>query len=143
MVVAVAAALGGLEVVGLRGLYGAQARAAAHHVHHEGGQLRCGKVAYAFLLEAHAGRRRRCHHGFAGGGAAVHHIDGRHFAFGLEHHHACGLPGLELGQSLEYFRLGGDGVAEVAVHAVADGCVGDGFVALHQSYFFFHSCCGG
>ena len=51
MVVAVAAALGGLKIVGLRGLDVAETGTSAHHVDDEGGELGRGYVAYAFLFE--------------------------------------------------------------------------------------------
>ena len=54
VVVAVAAALRGLEIIGLRGLDGAETGAAAHHIYYKGGQLGCGDIAYAFLHQADA-----------------------------------------------------------------------------------------
>ncbi len=55
VVVTVAAALGGLEVVRLAGLDGAEAGAAAHHVHDDAGQLGAGYVADALLLQGDSG----------------------------------------------------------------------------------------
>ncbi len=55
MIVAVAAAFGSLEIIGLRGLYGAETRAATHHIHYQSGQFGCGYVAYTFLFETHTG----------------------------------------------------------------------------------------
>ena len=125
------AAFDSLEIVGLRRLDGSKSGTATHYIDNQCRQLGGGDIGNAFLLEAHARRRRRCHHGFARGGTAVYHVYGRHFAFGLEHDHAGGFPGLELGKSLENFALGGDGITEVTVDAVADCGVGYGFVALH------------
>ena len=138
MVVAVAAAFGGLEIVGLRRLYRAEARAAAHHVDNQRRQLRGCQVAYAFLLEAHARRRRRRHHGAARGSAPVYHINSGHFAFGLQHGHARGLPRHKLGKRLEHLALRSYRVAEIPVDTVAHRRMGDGFVALHK-FHFFHS----
>ena len=56
VVVAVAAALGGLKIVGLRGLDGAETGTSAHHVDDEGGELGRGYVGYAFLFETDARR---------------------------------------------------------------------------------------
>jgi hypothetical protein len=55
-IVAVASALGRLEVVGLRWSYVAEAGAPALHVYDDGGQFIAGEIGYAFLLEAHARR---------------------------------------------------------------------------------------
>ncbi len=138
VVVAVAAALACLEVVGLRGVNGAKAGTAAHHVDHQRGHLARGHVAHALLHQAEARARCGCEHGLAACGAGIHHVDCRHLALGLHHHHASGVPGLLLLQGLEHLALRGYGVTEVAVGAIADCRHGQRLVALHQCYFIIH-----
>ena len=139
LVVAVASAHGGLQIVALAGLYGAQAWASALHVDDQGGYFAHGHVRHALLHQGHAGARRGCHDAFAAAAASVEHVDGGHFAFGLQHDHAGGLPRLQQAQRFEYLRLGCDGVAEESVAAAAYGGVGDGFVAFQQHIFVvFH-----
>ena len=139
MVVSVSASLGGLEIVGLAGLDGAQTGSATHHVDDEAGQLGAGDVGDAFLLEADAGAGRGGHDHLSAAGSSIYHIDGRHFTFRLQDHHAGGFPRLLLGQRFQNFRLRGDRVAEVTVRANPDGGVGDGLVSLHKNDFFCHN----
>ena len=126
-----AAALYGLEVVGLAGLDGTEARAAARDVDYERRKLGSGHVGYTLLHKADAGAGRGGHDALARGSTAVDHVDGCHFALGLQHHHAGGLPGLLGSEGFEHLRLRSDGIAEIAVGAAAYGGMGDGFVALH------------
>ena len=133
-VVAIPAATGGLVVVALAGLDGAQARAAAHAVDDDAGQLGARHVADALLLQADAGRGGRGHGPHAGAGGAVHHVDGRNLRLRLQEHAArLGQMG---GHILRDLALRRDGIAEEAVAAGADGGLGDGFISFPK--FFFH-----
>ena len=82
-VIAVAAAAGGLIIIPLRGLDGAQPGTAAHHIDNDGGQLRAGHIGNPFLLEADAGAGRRGNGAGARAGRAVDHIDGGKLRLGL------------------------------------------------------------
>ena len=135
VVVAVAAAARGLVVVALRGLNGAQSRATALHVHNHAWHFSACHITNAFLHQGNADARRRGHHALARSAAAIEHIDGGHFAFCLQHHHASGLPWFEFGKGFKHLALRGDGIAEVTVASAADGSVGNGLVALHQEHF--------
>ena len=124
------------EVIGLRRLDAAEARAAALDVDDQRGQIRARQIRDALALERDAGAGRGGHGELAGGRDAVDHVDGRDLTFRLEEHaadlrHALGHIGRDL-------RLRGNGVAEVMAAAAADGGFCDGLVALHQ-YFFLHS----
>ena len=136
MIVAVAASLGGLEIVTLAGLDGAETGASAHNVDDQRRKLAGGDIADSFLHEADARRRARRQHGLAGRCAAIDHVDGRNFALGLQDNHARGFPRHKLFEGFEDLALRGDGVAEIAVGAITDGGVGQHFVALHQPHFF-------
>ena len=114
MIVAVAASLGGLEIVTLAGLDGAETGASAHNVDDQRRKLAGGDIADSFLHEADARRR----------------------ALGLQDNHARGFPRHKLFEGFEDLALRGDGVAEIAVGAITDGGVGQHFVALHQPHFF-------
>ncbi|MPN37126.1 hypothetical protein SDC9_184642 [bioreactor metagenome] len=83
-VVAVAAAAGGLEIVALSRLNGAQARTAAHAVDDDGGQLSARKIGDALLLQGNAGGRGGGHGPHTGTRGAVHHVDGGHLRLGLD-----------------------------------------------------------
>ena len=131
-----AAALDGLEIIGLAGLDGSQSGASAGHVHDEGGQFGAGHVGNAFLHEADARGGGGGHDALAGSGAAIDHVDGCNLTFGLEHHHAGGFPGFLRGQGLQDLRLRRDRVAEISVATAADGGMGNGFIAFHQGDFF-------
>ncbi len=139
LVVAVATALAGLEIVALRGLDRTQTRAAALAVDHQARKLGTGQVAQPLGHERDAGARRRGHHPLTGRGTAVDHIDRRDLRFGLEHHHARAFPRLELHEGLHHLRLRSDRVAEITVATVANRRVGDHLVAFHQFYLFLHS----
>ena len=133
-VIAVAAAAGGLIVIALAGLNGAQARTAAHAVDDDAGQLGAGDVCNALLFQADAGGGGRGHGPHAGAGGAVHHVDGRNLRLRLQEHAArLGQMG---GHILRDLALRRDGIAEEAVAAGADGGLGDGFISFPK--FFFH-----
>ena len=129
-VVAVAAATGGLVVVTLSGLDGAQAGTAAHAVDDDSRDFRACQICNALLLQADAGRGGGGHGPHAGAGSAVNHVDGRNLGFGLDEHTA--RLGQVHGHVLGDFALGRDGITEEAVAAGADGSLGDGFVTLPQ-----------
>ena len=135
-VVAVAAALDGLEIIRLAGLDGSESRAAAHAVEHNAREFGSGDVGHAFLHEGDTRAGRRRHDALAGACAAVDHVDGSQLALCLKHHHAGGLPGLLGGKGFEDFALRGDRVSEISVAAAADGSEGDGLVAFDKTYFF-------
>ena len=137
VVVAVAAAAGGLVVVALGRLDGTEARTAALHVHDEAGDFGTGHIADTLLHQSDARRCRRGHHAFARTAAAVEHVDGGHFAFGLHDHHARGLPWLQLGERFEHLTLGSNRITEVAVAAAADGGACNGFVTFEKQDFVF------
>ena len=137
-VVAVSAAAGGLIVVRLGGLDGAEARAAADDVDDQAGKLRAGDVADALLLEGHARAGGAGHGARAGAGRAVDHVDGRDLALGLDERAA------HLGQALAHIlgdlALGRDGVAEIVAAAGLHGGFRDGLVALHHLSVHTHAC---
>ena len=123
-----AGAARGLEIIGLAWLYGAKARAAAHHVDDDAGQLRAHHVAEPLLLEADAGGGGGGHGPLADGGRAVDHVDGGHFAFRLHEHAArFGHPAAHVFGDLV---LGRDGVAEIGPAARADGGLGNRLIAF-------------
>ena len=130
-VITVAAALGGLEVVALAGLDGAEAGAAAHDVHDDAGQLGGGYVADALLLEGHAGGGGAGEDARAGAGSAVDHVDGADLALGLQE--AAADLRHARGHVLGYLRLRGYRVAEEVAAAGADRGFSYGFAALHKS----------
>ena len=136
MVVAVAAALGALEVVALGGLDVAETGAAAHDVEDHAGQLGAGAVGNALLLQADSGAGGRGDDARAGTGGAVHHIDRRDFALGLEE--ASSDLGHAGGHVLRDLGLRGDGVAEEETCAGANGGLGDRFGPLHKSQCHSH-----
>ena len=131
VVVAVAAALGGLEIVALGGLDVAEAGTAAHDVQDHAGQLSAGDVGDALLLQGDAGAGRRGDNAHAGTGSAVHHVDGRHFALGLQE--AAADFGHTGGHVFGDLSLRGNGVAEEETCAGANGSLGDRFGPLHES----------
>ena len=83
-IVAVSAAACGLEIVRLRRLNGAEARAAAHHVDDHAGQFASGDVADAFLHKGNTGGRGAGGDAGAGAGRAVEHVNSCNFRFGLK-----------------------------------------------------------
>ena len=105
---------------------------AAHDVGDHAGQLRAGHVADAFLHQADAGTARRRHGAHAGGGGAVQHVDGGHFALGLQKD-AAGLRHVERGG---FGNLAGrrDGIAVEGAAAGQNRALHDGFVALDQLF---------
>ena len=135
MIIAVAAALGGLPIVGLCRLDAAQARAAPLHIDNQGGQVAAGNVRDPLGLQADAGRGGGGHGTDSRSGSPQHHVDGGHFGFRLE----IGAPyfGHPFGHIRRQFRLGRDGVTEEMAAARLDSGLGQGFVALHQ-YLFRH-----
>ncbi len=135
--IAVRASLAGLEIVALRGLYGAQSRASALAVDYKARQLACGQITHSLAHQADARARRRSHDALARGGSAVNHIDRRQFRFGLKDHHPRGLPRFELHEGLHNFGLRRNGVSEITVATATYGSMGDHLVAFHQSHLFF------
>ena len=129
-VVAVAVALGRLEVVGLAGRDRPEPRAAAHHVDQDAREARAGEVAHRLGHQADARARARDQHPRAGRRGAQRHVDRRELALGLDEHPA--LLGHPAGHPLEQLGLGRDRVAEVGVAAGRDRRLGDRLVALHQ-----------
>ena len=133
--VTVTAALGGLEVVGLRGLDTAETGAAALDVDHQRGEIGAGQVGQALALEGDSGGGGGGHDAGAGGGHAVDHVDGGNLGLSLEEHAA------DLGETLGHvgrdLGLGGDGVTEVVAAARDDGGLRDGLVTLHK-YLICH-----
>ena len=129
-VVAIPAAPRRLEVVGLRGLYAAQPRSAAHDVDDDARQLGAGDVGDALLLERDPRRRRRGHHPGPAAAGPIDHVDGRDLTLGLDEH------ATDFGQLRRHvFRqlgLRGDRVAEERPAPGPDGCRPDDLVALHQ-----------
>ena len=87
-VVAVAAALGGLEIVGLGGLDGAETRTAAHDVDAQSGQLGACNIGKTLLHQGESRGGGGGHHSFSGSGTGIHHIDGGQLALGLQHNHS-------------------------------------------------------
>ena len=131
MIVAVAAALDALKVVALGGLDIAQTGAAAHDVQNDAGYLSAGAVGDALLLQADAGRGGRGDDARAGTGSAVHHIDRRHFALGLQV--AAADLGHTGGHILRNFCLRSNGVAKEETGAGSNGSLRDRFGPLHKS----------
>ena len=127
---AVAGGLGGLQVILLGGLDGAEAGAAALHVHDHRRQLGGGEVGYALALEADAGAGGAGHRPHAGAGGAVDHVYGGHFALALDEHAADFRQAP--GEILRQLGLGRDWIAGEKAHARADGGLADGLVALHE-----------
>ena len=138
VVVAVAAAARGLEIVALTGLDSSQAGAATLHIDNDAGYLGAGHIGNALLHERYAGARRGGQHPLAGASAAIEHIDGGHLALSLQDHHARGLPGLEGREGLNDFGLWCDGIAEEAIGPTPYGSAGKGLVAFHKHYVLFH-----
>ena len=117
--VAVTAALDGLEVVALRGTDIAQARAAA------------------FLHQRDAAAGRRSHGRDAAGAGAQQHVDGGHFAFGL--HELAAAFGQPEGHGLGDLVLRRDGIAEIAAAAGVQGAKGHSFIALDENAVVTHA----
>ena len=142
IVVAVATAAGGLEIVTLRGLDGAQSGTASLHVDHHSGNLRTCHVGDALLHQRHTGTRRGGDDALACARPAMHHVDSRHLALRLQHHHAGGLPGLEQGERLYNLTLWCDGIAEEAIRPTSYTGMGYRLIAFHQCHFLFlcHCC---
>ena len=130
VVIAVAAALGGLEVVALGGLDIAEAGAAAHHVDDNAGDLRGSAGGNAFLLQGDSGGGRGGHGSGAGAARAVDHVDGRQLRFGLQE--AAAYLGHPAGHVLGNIVLRGDGIAEEKAAARLDCGFGNGLATLHQ-----------
>ncbi len=102
MIVAMTATFHSLEIIGLRGLDGAETRTSAHNVQYQCGQ-RCRRyIGDTLLLEADARRGGGGHHCFSAGSTAINHVDGRHLGFCLEHYHAGGLPWHQLLEGFEH-----------------------------------------
>jgi hypothetical protein len=133
--IAVAAAFAGLEIVALRRLDRTQARAAALAIDDQAGQLGARQVAQPLGHQADAGAGRGGHHPFSGRCAAVDHVDRRDLRLGLQNDHARGLPRFEFHEGFHHLRLRSDGVSEISVATVANGRMGDHFVAFHQFHF--------
>ena len=137
VVVAITTAARSLEIVALRGLDGTQSGAATLHVYKHARQLGTSHVGNAFLHQGNTRRRRRGKHLLTCTGTAVDHVDGCHLALGLQHHHAGGLPRLQLGERLNHFTLRSDRIAEISVSTATNGCMGYRLIAFHQYNFFF------
>ena len=131
MIVTVAAALDALEIVALRSLDVAQTGAAAHDVQDHAGQLGAGAVGNALLLQADAGAGGGGDDAGTGTGCAVHHVDGRNLALGLEE--AASDLRHTGGHVLGNLGLRSDGIAEEEARAGTNGGLGDCFASLHQS----------
>ena len=131
-VVAVAAAPGGLIVVALGGLDGAQAGAAAHHVHDDSGKLCTAHVGDAFLLQGDSGGGGGGHNPHATAGSAVDHVDGGNL--GLSLNKAAAHLRQVQGEIFRNLVLRGDGIAEEVFAAGANGGLGNGFVAFPQLF---------
>src|SRR5512136_151645 len=126
-----AAAAGGLEVVGLGGADAAQPRTAAAHVDDDRRKLVRSEVRDSLLLQADARAGGGSHGSDAGQAGSVNHVDGGEFAFGLDER-APFLPTQILRHVLGELILRGNGVAEVALATSADGGLADDGVASHK-----------
>ena len=131
MIVTVAAALDALEIVALGSLDVAQAGAAAHHVDDDSGNHGAGAVGDTFLLQGYAGAGGGGDDAGAGTGSAVHHVDGRHFALGLQE--AAADLGHTSGHVFGDLRLRSDGVTEEKACAGTNSGFRNRFAALHKS----------
>ena len=131
MIVPMSAALGGLEVIRLRGLDPAEPGAPALDVDDQAGKIASRDIGDALLFQGNARRGGGGHDASAGARDAVDHVDGRKLAFRLQERAAdLGHPFGHIGGNL---RLRGDGVTEIMAAAGADRRFGDGFVSLHQN----------
>ena len=129
MIVAVGAAAGDLVIVGLAGLDGTDARAAAHDVDDDHGQLHRAQQADGLLHQGDTGRRRSDEHAAAGSRCAVCHVNGAQLRLGLDE---CTAGLLQLsGHILGNLALRGDGVTEIVSAAGVDSGGSEGFVTLH------------
>ena len=133
-VVAVAAALDGLEIIALGRQDLAVGGAGAHDLHDDGGQIRRGHVAHGLLAQAEARTGGGGHGPVARGGGARHHVEGGHLSLRLDEGDALLRPlphgpGVVLGD----LAGGGDGVAEEELAAGTDGGLRHGLVALHEN----------
>ena len=135
--VAVTAALDGLEVVALRGADIAQARAAAFHIDDDGRDMAARHVGDAFLHQRDAAAGRRGHGRDAAGAGAQQHVDGGHFAFGL--HELAAAFGQPEGHGLGDLVLRRDGIAEIAAAAGVQGAKGHSFIALDENAVVTHA----
>ena len=136
VVVAVAAALDALEIVALGGLDVAETGAAAHDVQDHARETGAGAVGNALLLQRNAGAGGGGDDARAGTGGAVHHVDRRDLALGLEE--AASDLGHTGGHVFGDLSLRGDGVAEEETRAGADGGLSDRFGPLHKSQSHCH-----
>ena len=133
-IVAVAAALDGLEVVTLGRQDLAVGGAGPHDLHDDSGQIRRGHVAESLLAQAEARTGGGGHGPVAGGGGARHHVEGGHLGLRLDEGDALLRPlphgpGVVLGD----LAGGGDGVAEEELAPGTDGGLRHGLVALHEN----------
>ncbi len=136
VIVAVAAAAGGLEIVALAGRDAAEAGAGAGHVDDDGGKIGAAEVGDAFLLQGNAGAGRAGHGAGARGGGSIDHIDGRYFALGLDEGPAFGEHvHRHIGRE---FVLGRDRIPEIGLAAGAHGGLADSLVAFHEANVFGH-----
>ena len=130
MVVSVAAAFGGLEVISLRSLDAAEARAAAHHVENNSGKPCTGHIGNALLLEGNAGAGGGGDNALTGCSSAVYHVDGCNFALCLQEtssdfRQTCGHIFRDL-------SLRSDRITEEETCAGTDGSFRNSFAALHK-----------
>ena len=133
MIVAVTAAAGRLEIVGLGGLNAAQSRTAALNIHDQTGQVTAGHIGNTFTLQGDSGTGGGGHGPLACGSCANDHVDRGDLALRLQEGAA------DLRHTLRHISgdlgLGGDGIAEIVPAAGHDGGFSQGFVALHQDLF--------
>ena len=129
MIVAVGAAAGDLIIVGLAGLDGANAGAAAHDIDDDHRQLHGAEQTDGLLHQGDTGRRRSDEHATAGSGCAVRHVNGTQLGLGLDE---CTAGLLQLsGHILGNLALRGDGVTEIVSAAGVNSGGSEGFVTLH------------
>ena len=129
--VAVVAAPGHLKVVRLAGLDAPHPGAAPGDVQGHNGYLAGGDEAQALLHQRQAGGAGGDEGPAAAGRRAVGHVHRGQLALRLDKGPA--RPGQLMAHVLRNFVLGGDGVAEIAVAAGADGSLGKSLVPLHQN----------
>ena len=127
--IAVSAALGSLEIVGLAGLNTAKSGTASLYVNHQCRQICSCKIGKSFAFEGDSGAGGGGHDSVSRRGNAVNHIDRSDLTLCLEEGaadlghlfcHVCG----DLG-------LGGDGIAEIMSASRMKRRLGDGFISLH------------
>src|SRR4051794_10555459 len=108
----------------------AKTRASAYYVNDHAWQFCSGQIRHALLHQAHAGSGGGRHHPLAGRSRAIHHVDGRNFAFRLDERPA------DLGyvkcRVFGDFTGGSDGVSVVGATSGEHCAFHDGYVAFTQ-----------